>query len=301
MLPTYGVAYSVMLLASVAELAPRRSADDWIKAAMLHGSHLAAATNLVKPVGELLDCNLARIGDVVEISPELADVLAGPQVSALRDIAQLLLVASPPTWLPIAVNGQIVDWDLIPDGDRSALLWLEPDLDEMLRLAWHRLCAPTAAEHAKQLGDAGELFVLASLRHAGLRAVHVAKFSDAYGYDIEVRLPHGRTRIEVKAAGPQTGGEFHLSRNEFQKCLRYQSEWQLVQVMFTSSAFIARQLDSSHIAYINEIEAPSVSSLVPSDTKHFRWQESARLQPPNEYWHPWPVPLDPSFTMRGFS
>jgi hypothetical protein len=289
-----------MLLASVAELAPRRSTDDWIRAARLHGSHLAASTDLANPATKLLDCNLATLGHSVEISPQLAYLLDEPQASILRNIAQLILIASPPVWLPLAVSEHRVDRELIPDNQLSALLWLEPSLDEMLQLAWRQNTSPTALDRAKQIGDAAELFVLASLRHVGWSASHVAKFSDSFGYDIEVRHPFLQ-KIEVKAAGPKTIGEFFLSRNEFRACREHLDEWRLVQVTFTSAAFIAKQLDISHVACVNEINAAAIMSIVPPDTDYFSWQESAKLRTPNEPWQSWKLPLDPDFTIPGFA
>ena len=300
MIPSHGVAYSVMLLASVAELAPRRSRDDWIRAARLHGSHLAAATNLENPATELLDCNLATLGHSVEISPQLADLLHEPQTSLLRDIAQLILIASPPVWLLLAVSEHGVDREFIPDNQLNALLWLEPSLDEMLQLAWRQITSSADLDRAKQIGNAGELFVVASLRHAGLSVSHVAKFSDAFGYDIEVRNPFPQ-KIEVKAAGPRTMGEFFLSRNEFTACRKHPDEWRLVQVVFTSAAFITKQLDISHVACVNEIDAAAIISLIPPDTEHFSWQESARIRAPDEPWQPWQLPFDPDFTIPGFA
>jgi hypothetical protein len=300
LLPSHGIAYSVLLLASAAQLAPRLTIDEWVQAARYHGSHLAAATNLANPASDLLDCNLATLGHSIEVSPRLIGLLDAPSTSVLRDIAQLIFIASPPVWLPLVVSEHGVDRELIPEKHLHSLLWLEPLLDEMLQLAWRQASSSTILDQAKQIGDAGELFVLASLRNAGWSASHVAKLSDAFGYDIEVYRPYPQ-KIEVKAAGPNTDGGFHLSRNEFTTCLAHRNEWRLVQVTFNSAAFITKQLNISHVACVKEIDAWAIIPLVPPDTEHFSWQESAKLRPPAGSWRSWCLPLDRSLTIPGFA
>ena len=96
-------------------------------------------------------------------------------------------------------------------------------------------------------------------------------------------------------------GEFFLSSNEFTACQKHPDEWRLVQVVFTSAAFITKQLDISHVACVNEMDAVAIISLIPPDTEHFSWQESARLRTPDEPWQPWQLPFDPDFTIPGFA
>jgi hypothetical protein len=275
--------------------------DDWIQTATLYGGHLAAATDLSTPAHQLVDCGLAKDGIWIEVAPQLAAaVVEQKRGSALREIAQLLLLASPPVWLRFAVSEAGVAREYIPENDLRALGWLEPELDNMLMLAYERLSSAESTNRAKEIGDAGELFVLAALRYAGALATHVAQFSDAFGYDIEVSKP-GRQRIEVKAAGPKTAGQFYLTRNEFMSCGRYGKEWRVVQVVFNSAAFIAPELNPSHVAGIYALESEALLSIVPPDTEHFSWQESAKVRPPEESWLQADLVLDPDFKVPGFA
>jgi hypothetical protein len=289
-----------MLLAHAAFVAPRRTMSGWIQAAMSHGGHLAAALDLSTTARQLVDCGLAKEGPWIEIAPQLSALVANEQAPALRDVAQLLLMSSPPPWVRLVVSETGVAREYIPKEDLASLGWLEPDLDRMLKLSYAQLSAAETASQKKAIGDAGELFVLASLRYAGARATHVAQFSDAFGYDIEVSAP-SRGRIEVKAAGPKTAGQFYLTRNEFSACKHHGSGWRLVQVVFNSSAFIAKELDCSHVARIRALTAESLLSIVPSDTECFSWQESARIRPDQESWIQADLTLDPAFKIPGFA
>lgn len=289
-----------MLLAHAAIVAPRRSIVEWVHAAASHGGHLAAATDLSTPARQLVDCGLAKEVTWIEVAPQLSALVEQERGPALKDIAQLLLLASPPVWLPFAVSAAGVAREYIPESDLRALNWLEPDLDGMLMLAYGQLPSAEGMSHAKQIGDAGELFVLSAFRYAGAHATHVAQFSDAFGYDIDVRKP-GRQRIEVKAAGPKTAGCFHLTRNEFMACRRYGEEWRVMQVVFNSAAFIAAELKPSHVAGIYALESKSIQSIVPPDTEHFSWQESAKVAPPKDSWQETGLVLDPNFKIPGFA
>lgn len=289
-----------MLLAHAAIVAPRRSMVEWIQAAASHGGHLAAATDLSTPARQLVDCGLAKEGAWIEVAPQLSALVEQERGPALKDIAQLLLLASPPLWLRFAVSETGLSKEYIPESDLRALNWLEPDLDGMLMLAHGQLSSVESISRAKQIGDAGELFVLAAFRYAGAHAIHVAQFSDAFGYDIDVRKP-SRQRIEVKAAGPKTAGCFHLTRNEFMACRRYGKEWRVIQVVFNSAAFIGPELKSSHVAGIYALESESIQSIVPSDTEHFSWQESAKVRPPKNSWQETGLVLDPKFKIPGFA
>jgi hypothetical protein len=289
-----------MLLTHVAVVAPRESVDDWIQAATMYGGHLAAATDLSTPARQLVDCGLAKDGVWIEVAPQLTALVEHERGLALREIAQLLLLASPPVWLLFAVSDAGVAREYIPESDLKALRWLEPDLDSMLTRAYEQLSSAESASHAKEIGDAGELFVLAALRYAGARATHVAQFSDAFGYDIDVNKPD-RQRLEVKAAGPKTAGQFHLTRNEFMACERHGKEWRIVQVVFNSAAFIARELNVSHVTGIYALESATILSIVPPDTEHFIWQESAKIRPSEESWRQAGLVLDPNFKIPGFA
>src|SRR5215467_12492715 len=112
-----------MLLAYAATVAPRRSIDDWVQAAYLYGGHLAAATDLRSPAQQLVDCGLAKDGIWIEVAPQLTALVEQERRLALREIAQLLLLESPPTWLRFAVSEAGVAREYIPENDLRSLRW----------------------------------------------------------------------------------------------------------------------------------------------------------------------------------
>jgi hypothetical protein len=289
-----------LLLAYAAFIAPRKTMDSWIVAAAAHGGHLAAALDLSTPACQLIDCGLAREGAWIEIAPELTALVSFGREPTLSEVAQLLLMTSPPVWLRLAVSEAGVAREYIPKDDLASLSWLEPDLDRMLQLSYQQSLPYDDGSDAKAIGDAGELFVLAALRHAGARATHVAQFSDAFGYDIEVSVPD-RQRIEVKTASPKTAGQFFLTRNEFMSCKLHRSEWRLIQVVFSSAAFIAEELNRSHVTGFYTLASVSLLSIIPPDTEYFIWQESAKLRPGKDAWVRAHLPLDPDFRIPGFA
>ncbi|MFQ6397621.1 DUF3883 domain-containing protein [Nocardia sp. KC 131] len=217
----------------------------------------------------------------------------------LFQVARLLLITAPPAWLRLAVNHDAVAREYIPASDLDSLRWLEPNLDRLLIDAYDNLYFSAQTEWQKQIGDAAELFVLAALRYSGLKPAHVARISDVFGYDIEVRDPFV-DRIEVKGAGPRTAQAFHLSRNEFEKSQQYGDEWRLLQVVFQSAAFVVEELDQSHVESVYELDSHVLRRMVPADPTGFVWEKSALITPPKELWRRSNLTLDPGFTVSGF-
>jgi len=135
----------------------------------------------------------------------------------------------------------------------------------------------------KKVWQCSGTVVLAAKTLQGAQPIHVAAFSDVYGYDIECRLP-ATERIEVKAASENTRHRFHLSRNEYDKSRFFGAEWRLVQVVFSTRAFIAERITAYDIAEVLELDSAALSALIPPDTKAFRWAESAEISAPIEAW-----------------
>ncbi|MCT9931449.1 DUF3883 domain-containing protein [Planotetraspora sp. A-T 1434] len=298
MLPRHGLTYSVLLLVRVASLAPRRSIDDWADAARAHGSYLASAIDLEASARSLAACGLVSLTDPVLLSPRLAGIADLGATVTLQDVSRVLLAAAPPPWLRLAVSAGSVSREYIPAEDLKALLWLEPELDRILLDTYVQLDQPDQAEIRKRIGEAAELVVFAALRHMGHKPVRVSQISDAYGYDIEVRGT-GIDRIEVKAAGPTTRGTFHLTRNEYVKSLQYGKQWRLIQVIFNSAAFVADEIDASHVGAVHQLAPGTLQQVVPPDTPQFAWEGSALLSLPDTAWcSPRLVP-DPDFKIPG--
>lgn len=294
MLPKHGVAHGVFLLAYAATIAPRRDLQEWMQAARLHGSVLSEATDLITPAGQLVDCGLVKLDNWVEVSPQLSSRVDQDRPAALRDIAQLLLLASPPSWLTFAVGESGVAREYIPASDLMSLGWLEPDLDDMLMLAYEQQCSSSATMISEDIGRVGELFVLAALRYGGATATHVSLFTDSVGYDIEVSRP-ARLRLEVKAAGPKTAGRFHLTRNELAASRRHGREWLLVQIVFNSAAFLTPELNATHVEGMKVIDSEVIEPIILPDTPYFSWETSARLTVPADMWTQADFKLDPNF------
>ncbi|MFB8277226.1 protein NO VEIN domain-containing protein [Nocardia colli] len=299
MLPKHGFCYGVLLLARAATLSPRQGVDDWVAAVRMHGSFLAAAIDLKAPATMLVDSGLARIGQSLELSAQLTAATDCRDADALLQVARLLLITTPPAWLRMAVNHNVVARQYIPTNDLDSLRWLEPNLDRVLIEAYDDRYSSEHTYWQKQIGVAAELFVLAALRYSGLKPAHVALISDVYGYDIEVRDPL-MDRIEVKGAGPRTALTFHLSRNEFEKSQQHAAEWRLLQVVFHSSAFADEELDHSHIESVYELDSQGLRQTIPPDPTGFVWEKSALVTPPRELWRSSGLTLDPSFRMPGF-
>ncbi|MDX3594818.1 DUF3883 domain-containing protein [Streptomyces sp. ID03-2B] len=302
LLPRHGVAYAVVLLAHVARISPRKGVDEWVAAARQHGSYLAAATDLRTPARALVAAGLASVGEEgsIGLAPPLEALAASSDSRrAMRHAAVTLLAAQPPAWLLVAVGSEGVEHAYIPQPDLDALSWLCEALDEVLAEARRLVGAREATDLAKEIGDAAEEIVVAALRAAGKEPVHVAQISDAYGYDVE--LPEEPVRfLEVKAVGPRTADRFHLSRNEFDTCVRRGDAWRIVQVVFDASAFVADPITAADVREIRELSAAAVRDLVPEDTPRFKWETSAILTPSASLWRPSALTPDPGFLRRGF-
>lgn len=302
LLPRHGVVYATVLLAHVARISPRKGVDAWVAAARQHGSYLATATDLSTPARALVAAGLACVGEEGSIGlarPLEALAASRDYQRAMHHAAVTLLAAQPPAWLWVAVGSEGVEHAYIPQPDLDALSWLGEDLDEVLAEVRRFLGARRRANLAKEIGDAAEEIVVAALRAAGQEPVHVARISDAYGYDVE--LPEEPIRfLEVKAAGPQTADRFHLSRNEFDTCVRRGDAWRIVQVVFKASAFVADPITAADVCEIRELSAAAVHDLVPGDTSGFRWETSAVLTPSASLWRPSGLVPDPGFLRPGF-
>ncbi|MEU6715013.1 DUF3883 domain-containing protein [Nonomuraea sp. NPDC046802] len=249
-------------------------------------------------MASLVACGLVRKTDPILLSPQLAEAVGLGDTMTMPDVARILLAAAPPPWLRLAVSTSGVLREYIPAEDLKALLWLEPDLDQVLFDAFAELDQSNQAAIRKRIGHAAELVVLAALRHAGQKPVHVSQISDSYGYDIEVRGT-GTDRIEVKAAGPLTRGTFHLTRNEYAKSLQYGRQWRLIQVVFNSAAFVADEINVSHVEAVFQLAPGTLQEIVPPDTPQFVWEGSALLSPSDGTWFPSGLILAPEFKIPG--
>jgi hypothetical protein len=299
MLPKKGIAHAICLLSHAATLKRRTDIDDWVSSASALSASLSVAADLRPPAEWLVHVGFVVAEDHVIIAPPLKALSGRADRSTLLAIARLTLRASPPGWLPVAVGASGVVREYIPSRDLEALLWIDPDLDALLMDVGAEIAVTRENAFKERMGAAAEALLIAAFERAGRSPLHVSKLSDAYGYDIEMSNP-AFDRVEVKAAGINTSGRFMLTRNEYNKSLSYGSQWRLVQVVFSASAFAAERLHHHHVEAVLQLKHGSVAALVPPDTPGFVWMESAELKPDPSCWTPLEIELDPCFTMTGF-
>jgi hypothetical protein len=282
MLPSQGRCLAIFLLGRAAHLKTRRNLEEWIEGTRSASSFMAASLNFQLPVEAMIEYELATIQDDVQIAGALLPFIVSADRSSLFGIARLLLLASPPLWLHLAVNEE-VKREYIPSWDLEELSWLDPDLDTLLLEVASALDRNDQQDIRKELGDAAELLVLDGLRKAGEKPLHVAAISDAFGYDIECREVRV-DRIEVKASSENTRGRFRLTRNEYQKCLQYGPQWRLLQIVFFNKAFVERKFDASNVLGAFQLKRGALQRVIPADTECFRWTDTAELNMPASDW-----------------
>lgn len=299
MLPNHGVTHAVFLLGYTARLNAVASLDQLIGAARTQSTYLASATDLRTPATRLLELGLLAVGRSVTIDSQLDALFHNADQRAMHGIARVLLKAAPPFWLWSAVHQGKVLREYIPSADLAALSWLEPHLDTLLVSVHLELDTGRQQNLAKQIGDAAELILMAAYAYEGHRPIHVARYHDGCGYDIE--LPGSPIdRIEVKAASVRTQGQFRLTRNEYDKARLWGSEWRLIQLVFSQQAFFAERISGQHVVDVLDLSADAILRLAPADTPEFRWMESAEFTPAVEDWRKISINFDPNFTTSGF-
>jgi hypothetical protein len=263
---------------------------------------MAGALNLDQIAQDLVRLRLASLSpEGVTVDPTLAELSLQADPATLLAIARVLLSKEPPFWLALAVEDRRVLREYIPQNALEELSWIEPNLDEFL-ISLNLSSGDSTRENEfnKWIGDAAELFVFAALNKVRAGPIHVAKISDAYGYDIECTGSF-TDKIEVKAASQNTQSRFHISRNEFEKSQMYGKGWRLIQIVFTNRAFVDNQLTASHIHAMRQLDAATLAKLVPKDTPCFKWTESALITAPAASWVPTDLVLDEDFVVKGFS
>lgn len=299
MFPSRGCCHGVFLLAYSARLKERRTLEEWVQAARQRSTIMSRALELEDIARAMVQLGFAQIGSNVTLAGALEGLSDRADRPTLLAIARLLFKAAPPAWLAFAVScGQVLR-EHIPSEELENLAWTEPEFDQLILDGFASLASSDEDGFLKAMGDAAELFIMAALQRAGRKPLHISRLSDAYGYDIECKGAKV-DRIEVKAASLNSKQHFHITRNEFEKSIRYGSEWRLVQVVFSNKAFVAECLDSSHIEELRELRPGALEWLVPSDTPSFKWSKSAQVTPPSDAWLPCGLVLDLVFSTEGF-
>lgn len=297
--PSRGRCHGVFLLSHAARIRERRSVTEWTQAACERSTFMSKALQLDEIARGMLGLGLAFAHEKVTLSNELEGLSDCADEFTLHAIARLLLKVAPPSWIWFAVRDGQIAREYIPAGDLENLAWIEPNLEQMLLDAFDSIVTREDDGFLKAMGDAAEILVFRALQCAGSNPLHVSRLSDSYGYDIE--CPGAKPdRIEVKAASVASQVKFHLSRNEYEKSMRYGTKWRLMQVVFSGKAFVSDDLNAHHIEIIRELRHGVLQELVPNDTTSFKWTESAQISPPDEYWQRLELPFDPNFWTPGF-
>jgi len=282
MIPTHGAVTSVFHLANAIRHGSQPDLPSWIRAARDRSAYLAAAIDHEPAARFLLGAGLVSSAGAIGTGARLRAVADVADRTTLVAIASMLLELDPPVWLPLAVAGGKVRWEVVPSKDLEGMEWLQTELEQVLLGAIPQNASDTGTL-ALGIGRAAELAVFAALTGHGGSAIHVSEISDRFGYDIE-SIDQVTRRWEVKGCTERTAGTFHLSRNEFNKCQTYGAEWRLVQVEFSGEALVAEQVTAAHIARIRELPTGEILSLTPPETVHFRWESSAMIEPLLEAW-----------------
>lgn len=299
MLPSQGQCHTIFLLNHTIHLRARTNVDDWVAAARDKPAFVAQSTNLRRTADALIGLGLVSVGEVLTPAKQLRPLCERADRATLIAIARLLLVSVPPPWLGIAVGPAGVRHEYIPSRDLERLSWLGDELDNLLIDAHVFVTAEEREAFRKRFGDVAELVILAAKQRQGAEPIHVAAFSDAYGYDIECRLP-AIQRIEVKAASGNTRYHFHLTRNEYEKSRFFGPEWRLIQVVFSTRAFVAERLSTLDIEEVLELQDGALEALVPADTNAFKWTESAEIAAPPDVWRRTNIELPSDFAIPSF-
>ncbi|WP_198385288.1 DUF3883 domain-containing protein [Burkholderia ubonensis] len=215
----------------------------------------------------------------------------------MKVIARILLHAFPPQWLASVIVTDAIAVEYIPDADRQAMEWLEPELSAMLMEVASEQSVKRNADFRKRLGDAGEHLIIESKVSQGIQVTHAASISDSLGYDVEAFSIDGRERelIEVKATLGDTSGTFHISRNECEKAKLYGEQWKLVLVAFNATAFWKGKIRKSDIISVRTLPNDVLLSLTDRDTDYFRWESSAQMFVPDSVWTIYSTPLPEHF------
>lgn len=128
----------------------------------------------------------------------------------------------------------------------------------------------------KRVGDAGEQALVAALTAAAAASVdHVARWSDAFGYDIAVKAPGVTAHLEVKTTTRRGRLTAYISRNEYQTMQR-DPAWRMVAVLLTPGL---------ELASVATVPSEWIAAQVPTGCGPFGRWESCRLDIPSAVLH----------------
>jgi hypothetical protein len=285
LIPSRGLCHAVFLLIRAAHLSARPLGfAEWVDRARRQSTFMATALDLDDVAQRLVDARLVDLTEPLTISQRLSGLWQTADSGTFLAIARALLEACPPHWLDMVVSPAGVHLEYVPSQDLAAMEWLGAELGDLLAIAGAERLKARENEFALRIGAAAELIVLDAKAREGGSVTHVSKIGDFFGYDIEHRIGGNICRLEVKGAVESSSKGFFITRNEVMKARRYGDEWVLVQVVFGSGVALKEKITASDVCRVRSISAEQLSSLIPDDTQHFSWVDSARVTPPGDYW-----------------
>ncbi|WP_418345525.1 protein NO VEIN domain-containing protein [Rhodococcus pyridinivorans] len=152
---------------------------------------------------------------------------ADTDLSASR-IFEAAVLTGEPAWFRDA-DELVLSPDDLPEDALRAAGALGLDLETAFACVSH-IWGKVDTAAREQAGHAGELALLELLqKNTTAEVVHVAAFSDGYGYDISVRNGNFEHHLEVKSTTRRGRITVFFSRNEYSTMMRDPS-WRLVLV-----------------------------------------------------------------------
>jgi hypothetical protein len=282
MLPTRGTCHGIFLLTHSARSGCRRSIEEWVGFAKSMPTVMAAAVDLESVATVLCASGLATVKDHrVVIAPNLAALEPVASDEVFMAIAAIFLAANPPPWLHASVGAGHFYPEYVPTSELSSLRWLEDALEPLLA----GVKREDEAENAFKvwLGALGESLIISTERQAGAVARQVSLISDHFGYDVESLRPR-RYRLEVKTSIHGSEKRFYITRNEVNMAKKNPEEWFLVHVVLKPEAVTAKSVTRDHVHLIRQLASGSLVAIVPVDSAHSRWIESAEVFTENLSW-----------------
>lgn len=296
-IPSHGRCHAAFLLAFSASRKNFRELRDWIDASSSRASFLASAGDIAGTADMLLRAGLATAGEQISLDSQLAKLSHRADRASLVAIARLFLLHFPPSWIPAVVVAGNVETSLIPSEDYVQLNWLGEDLIPLVYEVNRALTRQSDQTLRQEIGRAGELVVMSSLRRAGYEPVHVALLSDSYGYDIDYAYAGSTTRLEVKSAVERTSSRLIISRNEFDKALLYGRSWRVIQVIFTTQVILNKRVRALDVLKIRELQGDRLHRLAPTASPNFNWIEAAEFTPHSTDWVCSDLEVNPDFDL----
>lgn len=299
MTPTRGFCHSVFLLVQAASVKPRQTVNSWVEAARRSPTFMASAFDLESTAQTLLQLDLARVEcNIVRIDHRLNSAGRYASIETLALIARVLLDCRRPQWLAVSVkNGAVLD-EWVPTSEQRDLEWLG-DLRNPILIDLHSDC-DDVERFREWLGGVGERLVVAIERQRGRTVRHVARISDAFGFDIESSGTDGRICLEVKTTLESGADRFFITKNEALTAATLRKEWCLLQVVMDPTAATEAVVTRTQVRCVRLLRANEVLKLLPIDSSTGEWIDSARISPLPTSWADWAFEIPSSWCDSGY-